>query len=83
MIGFIAGRMCRLVEVQDPVHVAVVGDGDPRLAVFGRPLHDLVNPCCPVEHGELRVEVQVCKRLAHLPIYLLLLIAMRAINRAL
>ncbi len=54
-----------LVEVQDPVHVAVVGDGDGGLAVCGRPLHDLLDPRRAIEHRELRMEVQVRKRCAN------------------
>ena len=57
----------RLVEVQDPVHVAVVCDGDGRLAVGDGPFDDLVDPCRAVEHRELRVEVQMGKRCAHSP----------------
>ena len=53
----------RLVEVQDPVHVPVVGDAQRRLPVHGRPPgHQLADPGCPVEHGELGVGVQMRKR---------------------
>ena len=61
--GLDPGLVGRLVEVEDAVHVAVVGDGDGRLAVFGRPFDHLVHPGRPVQHGELGVEVQVGKRL--------------------
>ena len=48
-----------LVEVEDPVHVPVVGDAHRRLAVgLGRG-HDVGHPGGPVEHGELGVGVEV------------------------
>ena len=56
-----AGR----VEVEDPVHVAVVGDAEGRLAVLGRLGHDVADPGGPVEHRVLGVHVQVHERVAH------------------
>ena len=57
--GFDAGPIGGLVEIQDAVHVAVVGDGDGGLAVSGGPCHHLVHPGGAVEHRELGVEVKV------------------------
>ena len=48
-----------LVERQDPVHVAVVGDADGRLAVGGRGRHDVVDPGGAIEHRVLGVDVEV------------------------
>ena len=47
------------VEVEDAVHVPVVGDADGGLPVLGGGLDDLVDPGRPVEHRKLGVEVQV------------------------
>ena len=66
-----ARRPAGRVEVQDAVHVAVVGDADGRLAVPGRLGHDVADPGGPVEHRVLGVHVQVHERVAHdsLPSY--------------
>ena len=48
-----------LVELQRPVHVAVVGDPERRLAVGRRLGHQLVQAGRPVEHRELGVDVEV------------------------
>ena len=50
-----------LVEVEDPVHVAVIGDAQRRLPVGHRGGHQLADPGCAVEHGELGVGVQMRK----------------------
>ena len=52
----------RPVEVQDAVHVAVVGDADRGLAVGFGSGDDVRDPSGPVEHGELRVQMQVHER---------------------
>ena len=51
--------LARLVERQDPVHVAVVGDADRRLAVGRGRRHDVVDTCGAVEHRVLGVHVEV------------------------
>ena len=66
MIGLMPCVPARLVEVEDAVHVAVVGDADRRLAVGHRGGHDLVDPRRAVEHRELGVEVEVGERVAPL-----------------
>jgi hypothetical protein len=48
-----------LVEVEDAVHVPVVGDADRGLAVGHGGPHDLADPGCPVEHRVLGVDVEV------------------------
>ncbi len=48
-----------LVEVEDPVHVPVVGDPDRRLAVGHGGSDDLGDPGRAVEHRVLGVHVQV------------------------
>ena len=48
-----------LVELQRPVHVAVVGDPERRLPVGDRLGHQLVEPGGPVQHRELGVDVEV------------------------
>ena len=53
-----------LVELERPVHVAVVGDPDRRLPVGDRLGHQLVEPGGPVEHRELGVDVEVGERIA-------------------
>ena len=53
------------VEVEDAVHVAVVGDADGGLAVGHGRGHDLVDPCGPVEHRELGVDVEMGEALPH------------------
>ncbi len=57
-----------LVEVEDPVHVAVVRDSERGLAVGHRGRHQIPHPGRAVEHGELGVGVQMRKRpLRHRP----------------
>ena len=51
-----------LVEVEDPVHVAVVGDAQRRLAVRRGGSHQLFDPGRSVQHGELGVGVKMRKR---------------------
>ena len=63
--GLDPGLVGRLVEVEDAVHVAVVGDPDRRLAVRHRPGDDVGHPGRTVEHRELGVLVQVGERCAH------------------
>ena len=53
------------VEVEDAVHVAVVGDADGGLAVGHGRGHDLVDPGGPVEHRELGVDVEMGEALPH------------------
>ena len=65
MIGLIPALARGLVEIEDAVHVAVVGDADRRLAVRDRPGDDVGHPGRTVEHRELGVLVQVGKRCAH------------------
>ncbi len=55
----------RLVEIQDAVHVAVVGDPDRGLTVGHRSGDDVGHPGRTIEHGELGVLVQVGERCAH------------------
>ena len=57
-----AGLAARRVEVEDPVHVAVVGDTEGRLTVLHRRLHQVGDPRRPVEHRELGVGVEVGER---------------------
>ena len=52
------------VEVEDAVHVPVVGDPDGGLAVGGCGADDVLDPGRPVEHRELTVDVEVGKALA-------------------
>ncbi len=57
-----------LVEVEDPVHVPVVGDAERGLPVRRGGGHELADAGCAVEHGELGVGVQMRKRpLRHRP----------------
>ena len=60
-----AVALALLVEVEDPVHVAVVGDAERRLAVGDRLGDQLVEPGRAVEHRELGVDVEVGERVAH------------------
>ena len=53
----------RLVERQDAVHVAVVGDPDRGLTVGRRRRDDLADPRRTVEHRVLGVEVQMDERI--------------------
>ena len=50
------------VEVEDAVHVPVIGDPKSRLAVGHRRLDQLTDPGGSVQHGELGVGVKVCER---------------------
>jgi len=54
------------VEVEDPVHVAVVGDSERCLAVSSGSGHDFIDPCRTVQHRKLRVDVEVGEVGAHL-----------------
>ncbi len=56
-------RAGRLVEVEDAVHVAVVGDADRGLAVGGGGGDDVGDARRTVEHRELGVQVEVDERL--------------------
>ena len=51
------------VEVEDAIHVAVVGDAHRRLTIGRRPRHDVGDPGRAVEHGELGVQVEMDERL--------------------
>ncbi len=53
------------VEVQDPVHVPVVGDPEGRLPVRRRGGHQLLDPGRAVQHRVLGVDVEVGERVAH------------------
>ena len=57
--------LTRLVEVEDAVHVAVVGDAHRRLAVGHRRGHDVADPGRSVEHRELGVLMQVDEGVRH------------------
>ena len=57
-----AGLAAGGVEVEDPVHVAVVGDPEGGLAVLDRRLDQVLDPGGTVEHRELGVGVQVGER---------------------
>ena len=60
-----AGVAGSLVEREDAVHVAVIGDADRGLSVGRRRGDDLLDPRGPVEHRVLGVEVQVREGTAH------------------
>ena len=57
-----AARAARLVEVEDAVEIAVVGDAEGRLAIDDRSRDQLIDPRGAVEHRELRVGVQMGER---------------------
>ncbi len=57
--------VCGPIEIENPVHVPVIGDPDRRLTVRHRPGDDLGNPGRTVEHRELGVLVQMGERCAH------------------
>ena len=57
------GLARRLVEREDAVHVAVVGDADRGLAVGRGRRDDLADPRRTVEHRVLGVEVQMDERI--------------------
>ncbi len=54
-----------LVEVENAVHVAVVGDAEPGLAILNCLRDEFVESRCTIEHRELGVNVQVGERVAH------------------
>ena len=53
------------VEVDDPVHVAVIGDADRRLAVRDRSRHDVLDPGRSVQQRILGVDVEVAEGIGH------------------
>ena len=59
-----AARPALLVEVEDAVHVAVIGDRESRLAIGHRCDNQFSDPRRPVEHRVLGVSVQVDERCA-------------------
>ncbi len=63
--GFHALVAALLEELEDAVHVAVVGDAERGLSVLHGLGHQFVEAGCAVEHGELGVDVQVGERIAH------------------
>src|SRR4051794_11615350 len=50
-----------VIELDGPVHTAVVGDGDRIHAEIFRPLHQLIDAAGAVQQGVMRVDVQVNK----------------------
>ena len=62
MIGFTPRSRAGLVEVEDSVHVAVVGDADCGLLVSDRGFDHVVDAGRTVEHRELGVQVEVDER---------------------
>ncbi len=69
--GIDPGRTAGSVEVEDSVHVAVVGDPQRRLPVGHRRGHELLHPRRAVQHGELGMGVQVGERPCRQPAVLL------------
>ena len=67
MMGLMPVGLARLVERQDAVHVAVVGDAERRLAVGGGRRHHVVDPGRAVEHRVLGVHVAVAEAAFHRP----------------
>ena len=57
-----AGVLAGLVEVEDPVHVAVVGDPERRHAVLDRGIDEVLDPRRTIEHRVLGVGVQMRER---------------------
>jgi hypothetical protein len=57
-----AGLAARRVKVEDPVHVAVVGDAEGGLTVGHGRLDQVAHPRRPVQHRELGVGVEVGER---------------------
>ena len=57
--------MTRLVEVEDPVHVSVVGDTECWLPITRRSRDGIGDTCRSIEHGELGVGVKMDKRSGH------------------
>ncbi len=60
-----AGLPRRSVEVEDAVHVAVVGDSDGGLAIGDRGGDDVVDPGRPVEHRVLGVDMEMGETVSH------------------
>ena len=56
------------VQVEDAVHVAVVGDPDRRLPVLGRRGHDVTDARRTIEHRVLGVHVEMDERSSHSPV---------------
>ena len=67
MIGVTSCLRQALVEVDDAVEVAVVGDGDRALAVGLGGEHHLLDARRAVEHRVLGVVVEVDEALSHQP----------------
>ena len=53
------------IEIQNAVHVAVIGDAQRRLAIGGRRGDELAEASSTVEHRELGVDMQVGERRRH------------------
>ena len=60
--GFDALLLALFVEVDDSIHVAVVGNSQCRLAILHGFRDQFIEARCSVEHGEFGVNMQVCKR---------------------
>jgi hypothetical protein len=63
--GLDALLLALLVEVEDPVHVAVIGDPDRRLSVRHRRADDVGDARRAVQHRVLRVDVEVGEAVRH------------------
>ena len=53
------------IEVEDPVHVAVVGDPEGRLTVSRRGVDQVADPSRPVQHGKLGVDMEMGEAATH------------------
>ena len=50
-----------VIELDNAIHVAVVGDAQCRLTIGNSFCHQLVEARCAIEHGVFRMNVKVCK----------------------
>jgi hypothetical protein len=53
------------VEVENAVHIAVVGDPERGLAIHGRRMNHVIEARRPVEHRVLGMDVEMGERISH------------------
>ena len=63
--GLYALRLAFLVKIKNAVHIAVVGHAEGGLTICRRTSDEFVQSGRPVQHGKLRVDMQVGERIAH------------------
>src|ERR1700746_767360 len=60
-----SGFLRSLIKLDDPIHVAMVGNGNRRHPVFDRPFHQVRDPDRAVQERVFSVQVEMNERVSH------------------